>query len=161
MSKLPINKFLEYFSKPLTLDELQLLNKTNNVEFEFLELYTDFIISLITLVDMSYLGDELINSKDTQVNHFNWCWIKTIENFQKENIRFNLEGNHKVYFFNYLRDVYYDNYNRDDNTIKHMTSFWKQVMNMKNVKTKSEYDLFTEVYDILKKNLSNYNRVDK
>lgn len=151
-NKLPINRFLEYFSKPMSEDELVELNFINKVEPEIVELYLDFIVSLIDLVDATYLGGEIIKDKSVQTNHFNWCWEKTIHNFQLENIKFNQTGDHQMYFKKYITDVYYSNIEKSPDTVENMIDFWRRIMSINKIRTKSEYDIFQEVYNTLGRN---------
>lgn len=151
-NKLPINRFLEYFSKPMSEDEIFELNFINKVEPEIVELYLDFIVSLIDLIDGTYLGGDIIKDKSIQVSHFNWCWEKNVASFQPENIKFNLTGDHQVYFKKYITDVYYSNIEKTDGTVENMIDFWRRIMSINKIKTKSEYDIFQEVYNILTRN---------
>ena len=68
-----IDKFLKYMSRPLTLDELELIYTSNNIIFERVDLYRDFILTLNDLILTTYLGDDFTNDEE-QINHFNWCW---------------------------------------------------------------------------------------
>jgi len=74
MDKGKINRFLEYFSKQLSFEQVTYLNTINNITQEKVELFRDFSISLTYIIENSYLGDDVIEYQDDQINHFNWCW---------------------------------------------------------------------------------------
>ena len=57
------------------------------------------------------MGPDVIVTQDEQLNHFNWCWNKTIQNFEKESITFKETGQHH----DYLRDFFYEAYYLNDN----------------------------------------------
>lgn len=133
-------------------DEMSELNLLNKVEPEMVELYLDFIISLIDLVDTTYLGGDIVKDKSVQINHFNWCWDKTIQSFQLENIKFNQTGDHQAYFKEYITDVYYGHIEKSEDTVDNMITFWRRIMSISSIKTKSEYDLFNNIYATLSRN---------
>ena len=81
-------EFIKYITTPLTLEEMQLLYKANNVKYDKCELYWDFIITLNKLVVETFLGDDVINKEEDIKNHFDWCIEKVFCNFKKENIIF-------------------------------------------------------------------------
>ena len=76
MNREPIGRFIEYFSKPLSTEQLTYLNNINNVIPERVELYCDFIISLGYLIHDTYLGDDVIIDDNDRKSHFTWCWNK-------------------------------------------------------------------------------------
>lgn len=147
--KLPLNKFLEYFSKPMSEEEIWGLHAINNIEWELVELYQDFVVSLLDLIDMTYLGDDVMSEETTQSSHFNWCWERTIENFRLENIRFTKNGEHHTYFLKYSKDLFYNNKEKTPNMMAGILDFWRRVLCMSTIKTRSEYDLFKDVYQLL------------
>jgi hypothetical protein len=60
------------------------------------------------------LGEEKSNetkvtlSDDDKTKHFDWCWNKTIGNFKKEEIAFNLKGDHYEYFLSFFTEIFYN-----------------------------------------------------
>ena len=68
-----VDRFLKYMSRPLSLPALDLIYTSNNIVFERVDLYRDFILTLNHMVFTTYLGDEHHN-EDDKINHFNWCW---------------------------------------------------------------------------------------
>lgn len=151
MGKESIGRFVEYFSKPMNDDQIMYLNKINKVVFERVELYSDFVVSLCYLIHDTYLGDDVIITHDNQKNHFNWCWNKNIDNFKKENAFITHMGEHYYYYFNYFYDIFYVNVDKKESLFNKMIEFWYNTFSLIKNKTKSEYDLFIEIYKIMDK----------
>ena len=79
-----------------------------------MELYYDFSFSLYYLILETYLGEEdninetkIVMSNEDKQKHFDWCWDKTINNFNKENIVFKDKGEHYDYFNQFFMDTFY------------------------------------------------------
>lgn len=151
MEKTPINRFIDYFSKPLTTEQILYLNNINNISYDRVEIYHDFIISLLYTINETYLGDDVIKCDDDRLSHFNWCWNKVIDNFNEENIKIQKKGEHFNYFYNYMITLFYLDKERTDDLIKNYLIFWDDIMISIDSKTKSEYDLFVDVYKIMNK----------
>lgn len=151
MEKTPINRFIDYFSKPLTTEQILYLNNINNISYDRVEIYHDFIISLLYTINETYLGDDVIKCDVDRLSHFNWCWNKVIDNFNEENIKIQKKGEHFNYFYNYMITLFYLDKERTDDLIKNYLIFWDDIMISIDSKTKSEYDLFVDVYKIMNK----------
>lgn len=154
-NRAPIGKFIEYFSKQLSLEQIEYLNQVNRVTPEKVELYRDFIISLGYLVHDTYLGDDTIVTEEHISTHFNWCWQLNIDNFNKEHIFFKEKGEHYYYYLNYFTEMFYKNENKNDELLNKIIDFWGNILSINKLKTKSEYDIFIEVYIIQNKYLLN------
>jgi hypothetical protein len=106
----------------------------------------------------TYLGDEnsvfetkVLMSDTDKINHFNWCWKKTISNFQQENLVFIEDGEQYTYFENFFMEVFY---NQDDEMIrKQIGQFFIDLFDKEKTFTKSDLDLYTEMYKLLDKQL--------
>lgn len=142
-----IHNFLAYMNIPLTEEEINLVYKANNVNYERCILYYDFLDSLFTLIYETYLGEEYIVG-DQETKHFNWCLNKTVDNFKKENINFKIKKNFKDLSFTYVKEMFYDDKNKELNGDK-MVKFWNHVFKYDGLKTKSDLDAFIEMYKIL------------
>ena len=100
-----MDQFLEWLVKPMSQEDITSWYLANNITLELTELFRDFCVSFLKLLEETYLGDEYENSNDTKVgmteqqkkDHLKWCWEKTISNFQKENVLFFF--NEKDHFF--------------------------------------------------------------
>ena len=124
-----------------------------------MELYYDLSHSLYLLIKSTYLGNSESNSEtkvvmtqEDNLKHFEWCWNKTIENFKKENVRFNTKGDHFEYFNSFFMEVYYTQ--KNNNVRDSIDSFLKDLFNRKIPFTKSDLELYTELYKLLDKNIS-------
>ena len=90
-----MENFFNYITKPLKPEDVDTWLRINNIIPEKLELFSDFSHSLNSLILDTYLGENDVNetkivlSESDDKNHFEWCWNKTIDNFDKENIKFN------------------------------------------------------------------------
>lgn len=142
-----IYNFLAYMNLPLTDEEISLIYKANNVNYERCILYYDFLDSLFTLIHDTYLGEEFING-DQEVKHFNWCLNKVVDNFKKEKIVFKIKKDFKDIIFSYVKEIFYEEKDKEVNGDK-MVKFWNHVFKYDGLKTKSDLDAFIEMYKIL------------
>jgi len=152
------NNFYEYISRPLTKDEIEILIKKNNIISEKMELYYDFCFSLYSIINETFLGDseeeketKVDMTKDDLINHFNWCWNKTIKNFEKEGIKFNQEGDHKLYFKNFFLEIYY--LQKNDKIKNAINIFFEDIFGKEKNYTQSDMDIMLNLYKYLDKNL--------
>lgn len=139
-------------------DDVDIWFKVNNIIPEKMDLYYDFSFSLYYLILDTYLGDDknsetqIILSEEDNLKHFEWCWNKTIENFQKEGIVFNKKGEHQVYFLSFFTDIFY---NQKESKIKSsIGTFFNDLFNRKEPFTKSDLDMISSIYKSLDKNMS-------
>ncbi len=146
--------FINWISKPVPEEELKIWFSVNNIVYERSELYKDFCVALMTLINDTYFGDrdgkfetEVEMTDEDNMKHFDWCWNKTIDNFEKENITFLKEGTHKIYFKSFIADVYY---NQTNQTVKKsVTHFLNDIFSREVGFSKSDLDLFTEIYKLM------------
>lgn len=148
---LNIYNFLAYMNLPLNDEEINLIYRANNVNYERCYLYYDFLNSFFSLVNDTYLGEEFINGEQEK-KHFDWCLNKIVENFKKENINFNLRQEFTDLSFTYVKEVFYDEKNKELYGDK-MIKFWNHIFKYDGVKTKSDLDAFVEMYKILDSSL--------
>lgn len=152
-----MENFFSYISKPVTDEELQFWIDSNDICYQKIELYEDFVKSLISLVYKTYLGDtegqetNITVTNDDNLKHFNWCWSKTIDNFRKEGIYFNEDGEHKEFMMSFFEETFY---NQKIKEVKmSLSKFFDEVFNLEKSPTKSDLDLLTSIYKSLDKNL--------
>lgn len=150
--------FINWISKPVPEEELKIWFSVNNIIYERAELYRDFCISLVDLINDTYFGDkeekfesEIKMTNDDNLKHFDWCWSKTVDNFNKESIKFIQEGNHKIYFKSFLGDVFYNQTNQS--VRKSVSQFLGDLFSREKGFSKSDLDLFTEIYKLLDSNV--------
>ncbi len=143
-------EFYRYVSEPVPQRDLDMWFKANNIVQEKSELFFYFIKSLYILVDKTYLGPDVIDENESK-NHFMWCWNKVISDLEKEGIRFSRTGTHFEYFWNFFLESFYTN----DSTIviDKVDKFFSSLFVINDLKTKSELDIYTELYKTLDNNL--------
>jgi|TARA_R110002020_G_scaffold31127_1_gene97414 hypothetical protein len=145
------HEFLRYIAEPLNQKDIDLWVKANGMTLEMSNLFFDFINSLYSLVNTTYLGPDAVITPEDQQNHFNWCWDKVVSNFKKECIYFNKNGNHYDYFWVFFEDTFYKN--PSPVLMKKVEDFFKVLFAPSTKKTKSELDIYTEMYKMLENNL--------
>ncbi len=117
-----MENFYSWMMMPVSREDVEVWFNMNNMVYEKRELFADFTYSLDSLIKETYLGNEPEDATETRVlltqeeknSHFDWCWSKTVENFAKENIKFNVKGDHREYYLNFYEDLFY---NPDNKTI--------------------------------------------
>jgi hypothetical protein len=91
-------------------------------------------------------------TEEDVINHFKWCWNKTIENFKKESIIFTNDGDHYKYFLSFFTDIFY---NQNDKKIKDsIGDFFDDIFNIEKTFTQSDLDIMLNIYKSLDNNLS-------
>jgi hypothetical protein len=144
--------------------ELELWYKANNIIDEYCELFEDFIIGLYYIIDQTYLGPDsevgtetniTLNDQDIR-NHFDWCWKKNIDNFKKENILFEEEGDHKAYFNQFFNETYY--YQSMIEIKESIPVFFSELFESKTVDTQINLQMIIEIYKNLYKSLQKTNK---
>jgi hypothetical protein len=153
-----MDNFLNYITKNLDPEQVDIWFRVNNIIPEKMELYYDLSYSLYLLIKTTYLGDEN-DSVETKVKmddsdnikHFNWCWEKTIQNFKKENIEFEVEGEHYDYFLSLFSEIYYKQ--TKDNVRDSIDVFFNDLFNREKPFTQVDLDLIFNIYKSLDKNL--------
>ena len=154
-----MENFYSWMMKPVNREDVEIWFNVNNMIYEKRQLFSDFTFSLYDIIKSTYLGDDITNPSETKIilsqkekeNHFEWCWNKTIENFSKENIKFNLTGEHKDYYEKFYMDLFY---NAENNKISgNILMFFEELFNEDKMFTKSDLDMLTEIYKLLNKNI--------
>jgi hypothetical protein len=159
-----MDNFFSWVMKPLPKDDIETWFSVNNIILEKKELFSDFVRSLIDLIKSTYLGDGVDTQKtettiqlqqEDKQKHFDWCWTKTIDAFSKENINFELNGDHKDYFSNLLMDLFYNTENKiiSDN----LEPFFINLFDDKVGYSQSDLEMITEIYKLLNKNIIRVN----
>ena len=124
--------------------------------YEKIELFGDIFKSLNQIVQDTYMGDDISETKilmtqEDKELHFEWCWKKTVENFFKENIEINSIGDHKDYFKGFYFDTFYNP--TEKNVKEEIPNFLSSVFDVDKIFTKSDLDILTEFYKLLEKNI--------
>jgi uncharacterized membrane protein len=141
-------------------EEVDIWFRTNNIIIEKMELYYDIVFSLYRIISDTYLGDDENTRYETKIEmdiedknkHFEWCWKKLLDDFQKENLEINKEGTHREYFFDFFNDIFY---NQKDSKIRNSIDiFFTDIFDMKKPFTKSDLDMILTIYKLLDKNIN-------
>jgi hypothetical protein len=154
-----MENFYSWMMKPVNHDDVEVWFNVNNMIYEKRQLFSDFTFGLHHLIKSTYLGDDtdnksetkLVLSQEEKISHFDWCWKKTLENFSKENVRFNLKGEHREYYEKFFMDLFY---NAENKTIsENIDAFFYELFDEEKMFTKSDLDMLTEIYKLLNKNI--------
>jgi hypothetical protein len=154
-----MGRFFDWLAKPMKPEDINAWYLANNITPELTELFRDFCLSFLTLIKETYLGDDDLIRNETKVGmtekqkkeHFNWCLDKTIKNFQNENIDFNFNDIDSEFFENFFYEVYY---NQTDQKMKTaIDQFFNQLFDLKVNKTKSDIEIFTDIYKVLERSI--------
>ena len=143
--------YLEFIGSENYKQQIDVWYRAYNINREKTELFYDFLISLYNLIEETYLVSDVIKTTNDQTNHYTWCWDKTIENFNKERIFFKERGNAYEYFWNFFVEAYY--YPQNIDTTIRIRDYFHILFNFTYRKTRSELDMFTEIYKLLEQNL--------
>jgi len=151
------HNFYNYISKELPDDDIEIWFRVNNIIPEKMELFNDFCASLYDKIENTYLGDNQSNetkitlSEKDNENHFDWCWVKVIENFRRENIEFKEKGEHYDYLRSFFLEAFY---HQKDLKIKNsIKEFLKTLFGLDTKYTKSDLDMLSSIYKSLDKNM--------
>ena len=154
-----MGRFFYWLAKPMDKEDINAWYLANNITPELTELFRDFCFSFLNLLKDTYLGDDFNDNKETKVGmttnqkkeHFKWCWDKTIKNFNKESIDFKFNGDDSEFFESFFFDVFY---NQPDQKVKEqVNTFFKQIFDRGFNKTKSDIEIFTDIYKVLERSL--------
>ena len=154
-----MGRFFDWLAKPMDKEDINAWYLANNITPELTELFRDFCFSFLNLLKDTYLGDDFSDNKETKVGmttnqkkeHFKWCWDKTIKNFNKESIDFKFNNDDYEFFESFFFDVFY---NQPDQKVKEqINNFFKQIFDRGFNKTKSDIEMFTDIYKVLERSL--------
>jgi hypothetical protein len=153
-----MENLFNYISKQVDPEEVDIWFKVNNIIPEKMELYYDFCYSLFSLMVTTYLGGSaetsetgVLMNEEENLQHFKWCWSKNIENFKREEINFNDEGEHFNYFYTLFTEVFYTQKREDlRNSIN---DFFDDLFNREKPFTQVDLDLVYNLYKSLDKNI--------
>ena len=154
-----MGRFFDWLAKPMDKEDINAWYLANNITPELTELFRDFCFSFLNLLKDTYLGDDFNDNKETKVGmttnqkkeHFKWCWDKTIKNFNKESIDFKFNDDDSEFFESFFFEVFY---NQPDQKVKEqINNFFKQIFDRGFNKTKSDIEMFTDIYKVLERSL--------
>ena len=143
-----------YMRTALSKDNIKVLYKVNNIEYELCSLFNDYVQSLFALIFDTYMGDDFTPKLD-RLKHFSWCWLKNNDNFKKEGIIFEYNEETYIYFLDFINEIYYNVKNKEKQ--KHLPitirTMWLSILLYDIKKSRSDLDNFIEIYKLIKKTL--------
>jgi hypothetical protein len=151
-----MENFFNWMSKPIPKEEVIIWFNVHNMNYEKIELCGDIFRSLNHIILDTYMGEDKGETKisltqDDKESHFKWCWKKTVDNFNKENIRIKHSGEHKDYFEDFFMETFY---NQSEKNVKDaIPSFILDVFDVEKPFSKSDLDILTELYKLIEKNI--------
>jgi hypothetical protein len=151
-----MENFFDWMAKPIPKEEVIIWFNVHNMIYEKIELYGDVFKSLNVIIVDTYLGDSDFETKisltyEDKISHFDWCWKKMVNDFEKENINIKFKGDHKEYFQSFFMDSFY---NQNVVRIKEsITRFLNEIFDINMVYSKPDLDLLTELYKLMEKNM--------
>jgi hypothetical protein len=151
-----MDNFFSYISKPVSVDDIDLWVDKNNICYNKLDLFRDFVFSVIDLIYETYLGDEENGfqlSEEDNHRHFKWCWDKTVDNFKKESVYFDNDTECYLFVKSFVDETFY---NQKITEVKNsLTKFFLEVFDLERPHTYSDLDLLLMFYKNLDKSLIN------
>ena len=149
--------FFAWVSKPLNQEDVDIWFNMNNMSMEKRELYGDIVIGLVELISSTYLGDDKNNINETRISlsqddvdaHFNWCWVRTIDNLGKENINLYYDGKHKEVMKDFLMEIFYNQ--TDNDFLDNLVPFFENLFSDFHPYSKSDLDIITNIYKSFEK----------
>lgn len=145
------NKKEEHITFETYQGQIEIWYKAHNIIREKAELYYDFLFSLLTVIDETYLGPDIIVSDEDITNHFDWCFNKIISNFEQEKIYFLPKNEHYQYLWFFFYKAYYKC--QTENKYQILCDYFKLLFNFNKIKTPIELESFTDLYKIFDQNL--------
>ena len=151
------NKSEEHLTFESYKEQINIWYKVHNIVREKAELYYDFLFSLLTLIDETYLGPDVLNTEEDISNHFKWCYNKTILNFEQEKIYFTGKNGQYEYLFVFFYKAYYTNYHEGEDQAVNLGVYFKLLFTYNKIKTPVELESFVDMYKIFEQNLKKIN----
>jgi len=153
-----MGRFFDWLAKPMDQDDITAWYLANNIIPELTELFRDFCLSFLNLVKDTYLGDDFEETvtkvgmtEKQKKDHLKWCLNKTLENFKKENIKFNLNEEDLSFFEGFFFEICYAQ--NDKNFKSAIDDFFANLFDRGQKKTKSDIEIFTELYKLLERSI--------
>jgi hypothetical protein len=151
-----MENFFNWMSKPIPKEEVIIWFNVHNMNYEKIELCGDIFKSLNHIILDTYMGEDkgetkIFLTQEDKESHFEWCWKKMLENFNKENIKIKNLGEHKNYFQDFFMETFY---NQSEKNVKDaIPTFIIDVFDVEKPFSKSDLDILTELYKLMEKNI--------
>jgi hypothetical protein len=113
-----------------------------------IEIYKDFTINLLNYIIAFYLDKETLKDDIDIDNHYNWCFNKVCEEFNKEGLDFSNNKPLREYFHQFYYYQYYKRENQE-NALPYYEKFWRNIFeNIDKQKNKNIMNTMIELYNI-------------
>jgi hypothetical protein len=132
-------------------NQIDIWYKSHNIIREKTELYCDFVMTLLDIIEETYLGRDVIKTKEEITSHFNWCFKSVITKFEYEKINFKPIGDYYDYFFIFFWETFYLNDNPERSS--KIKSFFHKLFDYNQVKNEIEFGFLLELYKLFEQNL--------
>jgi hypothetical protein len=156
-----MGRFFDWLAKPMNQEDITAWHLANNIIPELTELFRDFCLSFLNLIKETYLGDDFEETatkvgmtEKQKKEHLKWCILKTIENFKKENIYFILNDDDMLFFEGFFFEICY--VQNDEKFKTALDGFFVNLFDRNQKKTKSDIEIFTELYKLLERSMKVY-----
>ncbi len=143
--------YIEFLTSESYKNQTEIWYKAYNITREKTELYYDFLVSLLDLIEETFLGPDVLQSQEDIKNHFTWCFDKVINNFKKESIEIKSRGNHYEYLWLFFQEAFYQTH--IDGDITRIREYFYKLFDFSYKKSRSELDMLTDLYKLFEQNL--------
>lgn len=150
-----MENYINWMLKPLEQTQIDKYLESNDINIQKAELFLDIFSSLHKTIEDTYLGthgnsahlnDVHYNDDDIE-NHFEWCWLKTVNNFENEGVYISNDGPHKEY----LKMFFYDSfYNQKEISVRESIDFFfNTIFSVEKVQTGADLEILNEMYKMM------------
>jgi len=143
--------YIQFMTSESQKNQIDTWYRAYNIVYEKTQLYRDFLISLLDLINSTYLGKDILQEEQDIKKHFLWCFNEIVSNFEKENIIFKKNPLYIDYFWTFFYQTFYLNDNEDK--IKRIREYLSNIFVFNYTKTNTDLEMLTEFYKIFDQNL--------
>lgn len=143
--------YIQFMTSESQKNQIDTWYRAYNIVYEKTQLYRDFLISLLDLIDSTYLGKDILQEEQDIKKHFLWCFNEILSNFEKEKIIFKKNALYIDYFWTFFYQTFYLNDNEDK--IKRIREYLSNIFIFNYTKTNTDLEMLTEFYKIFDQNL--------
>ena len=139
------SKYQDYNHYPMTLEKVMDIYSQHDIRPVRVELYYDFVNSLTELIFTTYLGDDVLTEKN-KLEHFNWCWDKTVREFFEMGYDLGDMGAKYKYFRNFFLEIFYKVEDKTEKLEHDVLIVWEYIFNYFIIKPEKDVYNFIEIY---------------
>jgi hypothetical protein len=143
--------YIEFLTSESYKNQAEIWYKAYNITREKTELYYDFLVSLLNIIEETYLGPDVLKDTEDIQNHFTWCFEKVTSNFKKEKIHIKNQGNHYEYLWLFFHEAFYLSETEDNMNL--IREYFYKLFDYNYTKSRAELDMLTDLYKLFEQNL--------